>query len=75
MSCLIKTIVFTDMHTWHLEEKVKTCNQKYLVEDDCKLLNDVLTEVMDAKQVRLGVPLVSMALLGACFGDSNEPEP
>ena len=37
-----KTIVFTDMHTWHSEKIAKTYNQKYLVEDDFKLLNDVL---------------------------------
>ena len=36
-----KTIVFTDMHTWHSEKIAKTYNQKYLVEDDFKLLNDV----------------------------------
>jgi len=37
-----KTIVFTDMHIWHSEKIAKTYNQKYLVEDDFKLLNDVL---------------------------------
>jgi len=37
-----KTIVFTDMHTWHSEKIARTYNQKYLVEDDFKLLNDVL---------------------------------
>ncbi|TFH46423.1 MAG: IS1634 family transposase [ANME-2 cluster archaeon] len=37
-----KTIVFTDMHTWHSEKIANTYNQKYLVEDDFKLLNDVL---------------------------------
>jgi transposase len=37
-----KTIVFTDMYTWHSEKIAKTYNQKYLVEDDFKLLNDVL---------------------------------
>jgi transposase len=37
-----KTIVFTDMHTWHSDKIAKTYNQKYLVEDDFKLLNDVL---------------------------------
>jgi transposase len=37
-----KTIVFTDMHTWHSEKIAKTYNQKYLIEDDFKLLNDVL---------------------------------
>jgi len=37
-----KTIVFTDMQTWHSEKIAKTYNQKYLVEDDFKLLNDVL---------------------------------
>ncbi len=37
-----KTIVFTDMHSWHSEKIAKTYNQKYLVEDDFKLLNDVL---------------------------------
>jgi len=37
-----KTIVFTDMHTWHSKKIAKTYNQKYLVEDDFKLLNDVL---------------------------------
>jgi len=30
------------MHTWHSEKIAKTYNQKYLVEDDFKLLNDVL---------------------------------
>jgi len=37
-----KTIFFTDMHIWHSEKIAKTYNQKYLVEDDFKLLNDVL---------------------------------
>jgi transposase len=37
-----KTIVFTDLHTWHSKNIAKTYNQKYLVEDDFKLLNDVL---------------------------------
>jgi transposase len=37
-----KTIIFTDMHIWHSEKIAKTYNQKYLVEDDFKLLNDVL---------------------------------
>ena len=37
-----KTIVFTDMDTWHSKKIAKTYNQKYLVEDDFKLLNDVL---------------------------------
>ena len=37
-----KTIVFTDLHAWHSEKIAKTYNQKYLVEDDFKLLNDVL---------------------------------
>jgi transposase len=37
-----KTIVFTDLHTWHSKKIAKTYNQKYLVEDDFKLLNDYL---------------------------------
>lgn len=37
-----KTIVFTDMHAWHSKKIAQTYNQKYLVEDDFKLLNDVL---------------------------------
>jgi len=37
-----KTVLFTDLHTWHSKKIVKTYNQKYLVEDDFKLLNDVL---------------------------------
>ena len=37
-----KSIVFTDLHTWHSKKIAKTYNQKYLVEDDFKLLNDVL---------------------------------
>ena len=37
-----KTIVFTDLHTWHSKKIAKTYNQKYLVEDDFKLLNDLL---------------------------------
>ena len=37
-----KTIVFTDLKNWHSEKIAKTYNQKYLVEDDFKLLNDVL---------------------------------
>lgn len=37
-----KTIVFTDMHTWRSEKIARTYNQKYLVEDDFKMLNDVL---------------------------------
>jgi len=37
-----KTIVFTDMDIWHSKKIAKIYNQKYLVEDDFKLLNDVL---------------------------------
>ena len=37
-----KTIVFTDMHSWHFEKIAKTYNRKYLVENDLKLQNDVL---------------------------------
>ena len=37
-----KTIVFTDMHAWHSKKIAQTYNQKYLVKDDFKLLNDVL---------------------------------
>ena len=37
-----KTIVFTDLHAWHSKKIAKTYNRKYLVEDDFKLLNDVL---------------------------------
>jgi len=37
-----KTIVFTDKAGWHSEKIANTYNQKYLVEDDFKLLNDVL---------------------------------
>jgi len=37
-----KTIVFTDMHSWHSRKIAKIYNQKYLVEDDFKLLNDLL---------------------------------
>ena len=37
-----KTIVFTDMHSWHSKKIAQTYNQKYLVEEDFKLLNDVL---------------------------------
>ena len=37
-----KTIIFTDMHTWHSKKIAKSYNQKYLIEDDFKLLNDVL---------------------------------
>ncbi|RZN13717.1 MAG: hypothetical protein EF812_07090 [Methanosarcinales archaeon] len=37
-----KTIVFTDPDTWHSEKIAKTYNRKYLVEDDFKLLNNVL---------------------------------
>ena len=35
-----KTIIFTDLDRWHSDKIVKTYNQKYLVEDDFKLLND-----------------------------------
>jgi len=37
-----KTIVFTDMHVWQSKKIAKTYNQKYLVEDAFKLLNDHL---------------------------------
>ena len=37
-----KTIVFTDMHMWQSKKIAKTYNQKYLVEDAFKLLNDHL---------------------------------
>jgi transposase len=37
-----KTIVFTDMHAWHSKKIAQIYNQKYFVEDDFKLLNDVL---------------------------------
>lgn len=35
-----KTVIFTDMDMWHSDKIIKTYNQKYLVEDDFKLLND-----------------------------------
>ncbi|HIE32419.1 MAG TPA: IS1634 family transposase [Methanosarcinales archaeon] len=35
-----KTVIFTDKDRWHSEKIVKTYNQKSLVEDDFKLLND-----------------------------------
>ena len=35
------------MHIWHSEKIAKTYNQKYLVEDDFKLLNDVLLVPVD----------------------------
>jgi len=37
-----KTIIFTDLHAWHSTKIAQTYNQKYLVEDDFKLLNNVL---------------------------------
>ena len=37
-----KTIIFTDKHEWHSKKIVQTYNNKYLVEDDFKLLNDEL---------------------------------
>jgi len=37
-----KMVIFTDKDRWHSEKIVKTYNQKSLVEDDFKLLNDVL---------------------------------
>ncbi len=37
-----KTIIFTDKHEWHSKRIVQTYNNKYLVEDDFKLLNDEL---------------------------------
>ncbi|MBW2976924.1 IS1634 family transposase [Candidatus Woesearchaeota archaeon] len=37
-----KTIVFTDMHAWQSKKIAQTYSQKHLVEDDFKLLNDVL---------------------------------
>jgi transposase len=37
-----KTIVFTDMHAWQSKKIAQTYSRKYLVEDDFKLLNDVL---------------------------------
>jgi len=37
-----KTIVFTDKNEWHSKKIVQTYNNKYLVEDDFKLLNDEL---------------------------------
>jgi len=37
-----KTIVFTDMDIWQSKKIAKTYNQKYLVEDAFKLLNDYL---------------------------------
>ena len=35
-----KMVIFTDKDRWHSEKIVKTYNQKSLVEDDFKLLND-----------------------------------
>ena len=35
-----KTIIFTDKDKWHSKKIAKTYNQKYLVEDDFKILND-----------------------------------
>lgn len=37
-----KTVLFTDLTYWHSKKIAKTYNQKYLVEDDFKLLNDLL---------------------------------
>ncbi len=37
-----KTIIFTDKCEWHSKKIVQTYNNKYLVEDDFKLLNDEL---------------------------------
>jgi transposase len=37
-----KTIIFTDKTEWHSKKIVQTYNNKYLVEDDFKLLNDEL---------------------------------
>nr|AAU82814.1 transposase [uncultured archaeon GZfos1D1] len=37
-----KMVIFTDKDRWHSEKIVKTYNKKSLVEDDFKLLNDVL---------------------------------
>ena len=38
----VKSIDFPSLKNWHSEKIAKTYNQKYLVEDDFKLLNDVL---------------------------------
>jgi len=37
-----KLIIFTDKSDWHSKKIVQTYNNKYLVEDDFKLLNDEL---------------------------------
>lgn len=37
-----KTAVFTDLKHWHSKRIAKTYNSKYLVEEDFKLMNDVL---------------------------------
>jgi len=37
-----KQTIFTDMHSWSAEQIVRTYNQKYLIEDDFKWLNDEL---------------------------------
>jgi transposase len=37
-----KTVIFTDKTEWHSKKIVQTYNNKYLVEDDFKLLNDEL---------------------------------
>jgi transposase len=37
-----KLIIFTDKNEWHSKKIVQTYNNKYLVEDDFKLLNDEL---------------------------------
>ncbi len=46
-----KLIIFTDKSEWHSKKIVQTYNNKYLVEDDFKLLNDELLVPIGAQYI------------------------
>ncbi len=65
-----KTIIFTDKAEWHSKKIVQTYNNKYLVEDDFKLLNDELLvpigPVYHTKDFNIRVH-VFLAIIGLLF--------
>jgi transposase len=65
-----KLIIFTDKSEWHSKKIVQTYNNKYLVEDDFKLLNDELLvpigPIFHRKDFNIRVH-VFLAILGLLF--------
>jgi len=63
-------IIFTDKNEWHSKKIVQTYNNKYLVEDDFKLLNDELLvpigPIYHTKDFNIRVH-VFLAIMGLLF--------